>query len=141
LIVESDWNPITWDEAQTTNQPLTGYRASKTFAEKAAWKFLDEQHPHFDIITFQPPLVFGPCEHETTLKSLNESNSMVWQIVSGGKDAKVPPTATWQWVDVRDVAAAHIAAIEPSVKGNQRFLLSAGEFTWQKVRVSGKKIR
>jgi nucleoside-diphosphate-sugar epimerase len=138
-MVERDWNPITWDEAQRVDQPITGYRASKKFAEKAAWKFLEEQHPHFDIITIQPPLVFGPCEHETTLESLNESNAQVWRIVSSGKDAIVPPTVVWQWVDVRDVAAAHVAAIEPSVKGNQRFLVSGGEFTWQKVRVSRER--
>jgi len=133
LIVESDWNPITWEEAQTADQPITGYRASKTFAEKAAWKFLDENSPHFDIITIQPPLVFGPCEHDVKLDSLNESNAQIWRIISSGKDAKVPPTGVWRWVDVRDVAASHIAAIDDSVKGNQRFLLSGGEFTWQKV--------
>jgi nucleoside-diphosphate-sugar epimerase len=68
-----------------------------------------------------------------TLESLNESNAQIWRIVSGGKDEKVPPTGNWRWVDVRDVAAAHVAAIDPSVKGNQRFLVSGGEFSWQKV--------
>ena len=96
LIVESDWNPITWEEAQTTDQDITGYRASKTFAKKAAWKFLEENRPHFDIITIQPPLVFGPCEHPVTLESLNESNSQILRILSGGKDAKVPPTGVWR---------------------------------------------
>jgi hypothetical protein len=37
---------------------------------------------------------------------------------------------------VRDVAAAHVASIESGCKGNQRFLVSAGEFTWQRVRFS-----
>jgi len=45
----------------------------------------------------------------------------------------VPPTLMWQWVDVRDVAEAHVNALDPAVKGNQRFLLGAGEFTWQKI--------
>ena len=135
LMPESDWNPITWNEAQKTDQHITAYRASKTFAEKAAWKFLDEKKPHFDIITIQPPLVFGPCEHNVTLDSLNESNAQIWRIISGGKDTKIPPTTVWRWVDVRDVAAAHVAAIDDTVKGNQRFLVSGGEFTWQKVRL------
>lgn len=34
---------------------------------------------------------------------------------------------------MRDVAASHVAAIDDSVKGNQRFLVSGGEFSWQKV--------
>jgi len=73
-------------------------------------------------------------EHDVTLESLNESNAQIWRIISGGKDAKVPPTAIWRWVDVRDVAAAHVASIESGCKGNQRFLISAGEFTFQRVR-------
>ena len=81
-------------------------------------------------------MVFGPCEHDVSLDSLNESNSQIWRIVSGGKDAKVPPTVMWQWADVRDVAAAHVAAIGDGVEGNQRFLLSGGEFTWQMVFLS-----
>jgi nucleoside-diphosphate-sugar epimerase len=131
--VESDWNPITWEEAQTTKTHSTGYRASKKFAEKAAWEFMDEFHPHFDIITIQPPLVFGPCQHDVTLNNLNESNAQVWRIISGGKNAIVPPTTVYRFVDVRDVAAAHVAAIDLSVKGNQRFLISSGEYTWQRV--------
>jgi len=94
---------------------------------------VEEQKPHFDIITINPPMVFGPMEHDVTLESLNESNAQIWRIISGGKDAKVPPTGTWGWVDVRDVAAAHVASIESGCKGNQRFLLCAGDFTWQKV--------
>lgn len=78
-------------------------------------------------------MVFGPCEHDVSIDSLNESNAQIWRIVSGGRDAKVPPTGVWRWVDVRDVAAAHVAAIKEGVKGNQRFLVSGGEFSWQKV--------
>jgi nucleoside-diphosphate-sugar epimerase len=134
LIVENDWNPITWEEAQSTDQHITGYRASKTFAEKAAWDFVQKESPHFDIITILPPLVFGPGEHDVTLDSLNESNAQIWRIITGAKESKIPPTVVWRWVDVRDVAAAHVAAIDPSVRGNQRFLVSGGEFNWQKVR-------
>ena len=133
LTIEKDWNPITWEEAQTTDQHITGYRASKTFAEKAAWQFIEENKPHFDIITIQPPMVFGPCEHDVTLDSLNESNAQIWRIISSGKDGTVPPTGVFRWVDVRDVAAAHVNALNEDVKGNQRFLISGGEFSWQRV--------
>ena len=79
-------------------------------------------------------MVFGPCEHDVTLDSLNESNAQIWRIITAGKDSTIPPTAVWRWVDVRDVAEAHVAAIDSSLKANQRFLVSGGEFTWQKVR-------
>lgn len=55
---EDDWNPITFEEA--LESPQAGYRASKTFAEKAAWEFIEKEKPNFTIATINPPLVFGP---------------------------------------------------------------------------------
>jgi nucleoside-diphosphate-sugar epimerase len=42
---EKDWSPVTLDDALLN--PSNGYRASKTFAEKAAWKFVEEEKPNF----------------------------------------------------------------------------------------------
>jgi nucleoside-diphosphate-sugar epimerase len=42
---EKDWNPITLEEAD--KHPAWGYRASKTFAEKAAWDFVEKEKPNF----------------------------------------------------------------------------------------------
>jgi|TARA_R110002003_G_scaffold121_19_gene10799 nucleoside-diphosphate-sugar epimerase len=55
---EEDWNPITSQEA--TENPMMGYRASKTFAEKAAWDFIEKEKPNFTLSTINPPMVFGP---------------------------------------------------------------------------------
>jgi nucleoside-diphosphate-sugar epimerase len=60
---EADWNPVTVEEA--TRDPSTGYRASKTLAEKAAWKFVEEEKPNFTISTINPPLVSGIRVRET----------------------------------------------------------------------------
>jgi len=62
---EKDWNPITHEEALKNN--ANGYRASKTFAEKAAWEFVEKEKPNFTIATINPPLVFGPvvCSQRT----------------------------------------------------------------------------
>ena len=46
---EKDWNPITEEEA--IQNPSNGYRASKTFAEKAAWDFVETEKPNFNIVT------------------------------------------------------------------------------------------
>ncbi|KAG9052571.1 methylglyoxal reductase (NADPH-dependent) gre2, partial [Serendipita sp. 407] len=46
---EEDWNPVTEEEALTADG-ITVYRASKTFAEKAAWKFMEEKKPSFDLV-------------------------------------------------------------------------------------------
>ena len=55
---EADWNPMTKEDA--LQSPQAGYRASKTFAEKGAWDFLEKEKPNFSIATICPPLVFGP---------------------------------------------------------------------------------
>ena len=46
---EADWNPIT--EEQAIQTPTNGYRASKTFAEKAAWDFVEREQPNFTLAT------------------------------------------------------------------------------------------
>lgn len=48
---EADWNPVTWQEACTSDIPIVVYCASKKFAELAAYKFLQEEKPDFDITT------------------------------------------------------------------------------------------
>jgi nucleoside-diphosphate-sugar epimerase len=55
---EKDWNPITEEQAQESI--MFGYRASKTFAEKAAWEFIEKERPNFTVSTINPPMVFGP---------------------------------------------------------------------------------
>lgn len=55
---EKDWNPVTHEQA--LENPGTGYRGSKTFAEKAAWEFVEKEKPNFTIATINPPLVLGP---------------------------------------------------------------------------------
>jgi nucleoside-diphosphate-sugar epimerase len=45
--------PISEEEA--IQNPANGYRASKTFAEKAAWDFLEEEKPNFTLATMCRP--------------------------------------------------------------------------------------
>jgi nucleoside-diphosphate-sugar epimerase len=50
---EEDWNPMTREDADES--PMMGYRASKTFAEKAAWDFVEKEKPNFTLATINPP--------------------------------------------------------------------------------------
>jgi nucleoside-diphosphate-sugar epimerase len=125
LYDESVWNPVTWEEA-IKDKALT-YRASKTFAEKAAWEFVEKEKPNFDVATINPPFVFGPVIHYlNSLDSLNTSNERIYDLATGkGKDG-LPPTGTFLWVDVRDTALAHVKAIEVAEAGGNRFFTTAG---------------
>lgn len=62
---EEDWDPITLKQAM--ENPMAGYRASKTFAEKEAWKFMEMENPSFTITTINPPMVFGPVVSRCSL--------------------------------------------------------------------------
>ncbi|KAG9121090.1 methylglyoxal reductase (NADPH-dependent) gre2 [Ceratobasidium sp. 392] len=123
---EKDWNPITEEEAQQNT--TAGYRASKKLAEMAAWDFIEKEKPGFDLVTVAPPMVYGPALQEITdLDQLNHSSRAFYSIFSG-KSKVLTPASVPMWVDVRDVAKAHVAAIETPEAGNQRFLISEGTY-------------
>ena len=125
---EEDWNPI--NKEQAVENPANGYRASKTFAERAAWDFLEKEKPNFTIATMCPPLVLGPIVHYlNSLDGLNTSNQRIRDIMLGKAKDEIPPTGTYIWVDVRDLADAHVAAIEKDEAANKRFFITAGYFS------------
>lgn len=55
---EKDWSPIT--EREAVENPMNGYRASKTLAERAAWEFVEREKPNFTLATVGSPCVL--CE-------------------------------------------------------------------------------
>ncbi|KAI9673477.1 MAG: methylglyoxal reductase (NADPH-dependent) gre2 [Caeruleum heppii] len=142
---EKDWNPITQEEAVLN--PSNGYRgmilalaislnliewrlASKTFAERAAWEFLEKEKPNFTITTMCPPLVLGPIIHYlNSLDALNTSNQRVRNLITGQCKTEIPPTGTYIWVDVRDLALAHVKALEVDAADNKRFFVTTGLFS------------
>lgn len=127
---EADWNPITYEQA--LESPQSGYLGSKTFAEKAAWEFLEKESPKFTITTICPPMVYGPVvNYLNSLDNLNTSNQFTRDLIQGKlKDASDEPMKpVYVWVDVRDAATAHVNAMEQADAANKRFLTSAGNYT------------
>lgn len=53
---EEDWNPLTYNEALKGGK-AEAYRASKKFAELAAWNFVKEEEPNFDLVSLNPPMI------------------------------------------------------------------------------------
>lgn len=125
---EANWNPITWEEA--LQNPANGYRGSKTLAEKAAWDFVENEKPNFDIATINPPLVLGPVVHYlNSLDTINTSNERISNMIQGKCKDGLPPTGVFLWVDVRDVALAHVKAMEIPDAGGKRFFCTAGHYS------------
>lgn len=128
---EKSWNPVT--EEDMHKNPTTAYRVSKTLAEKAAWGFVKDpaNNAKFDLATVNPPMVFGPVVHYlASLESINTSNERIVQLVQGKwKDGIAATGAATSWVDVRDVATAHIkAGLEVPEAGGHRLFTTASRF-------------
>lgn len=64
-----------------------------------------------------------------SLEAINTSNKRMKDFVQGNLKDQLPPTGTFFYVDVRDVALAHVKAIEVPAAGGKRFFVTAGYFT------------
>lgn len=85
------------------------YVLSKTLAEEAAWKFAKEKG--IDIVTINPAMVIGSLLQPT----LNTSAEAIAKLLNG---SETYPNSSLGWVNVKDVANAHIQAFEiPSASG------------------------
>lgn len=78
-----------------------------------------------------PPLVYGPIAHHLeSLEGLNTSNQTVRDFVQGRiLGDELPPTGTFLFTDVRDLALAHVKAIEIPEAGGKRFFITAGHYS------------
>ncbi|KAJ3539874.1 hypothetical protein NM208_g5310 [Fusarium decemcellulare] len=126
---EADWNEITYEYAKTADAS-TAYVASKALAEKAAWRFVHERKPHFDLTVLCPPMVFGPPAHTLSFSALNIAAWDINRFLSGELQ-DVPDTSFWGFVDVRDLAKAHVRALEVPEAGNERFFIVSGRYSYQ----------
>lgn len=103
---------------------------SKTLAERAAWDFVANEKPNFDLVTICPPAVFGPVTHHlASLDTINTSNERIVALVRGEWTKAIPATPVTLWVDVRDTALAHVRAMEIAEAGGKRLFTTAGRFT------------
>lgn len=126
-----DWNPLSYEESTNRETPaVIAYRGSKKFAELEAWNFVKEKKPSFEITTLCPPMTFGPIRHPISKATqLNESNAMLWKVASG---EQFPVARVPFWIDVRDLAAAHVEALLRPGAANKRYTVSAPEkFSYQ----------
>ncbi|KAK1980529.1 NAD dependent epimerase/dehydratase [Colletotrichum cereale] len=136
---DGDWLEVSRRDAETTENPHLPYVASKSLAEKAAWAFVEERKPAFDLATVNPPMVYGPLLDASALGSprdLNQSNYGLYEtfFAPGLTSASpVPPAFLHLYVDVRDVARAHLLAATTPAAGGSRFVVSPGGISNQTI--------
>ena len=126
---EEDWNPLSKEDG--LKNAWLGYVVSKKLAEKVAWDFVKEAKPKFDLTVVNPTYVYGPQAFQSGIKDkLNTSAELINSALKMGPNDEVPPV-TGPYIDVRDVAAAHLVAFEKDEAKNQRLVMADGRFTYQ----------
>ena len=112
VYTEKDWS---------VEAVCTPYIKSKLKAEQAAWEFVKnlDESKRFELSVVNPGYVQGP------LLSANsgEGSKEFCQRILNGKLPAIPDISI-AIIDVRDVAAAHIAAMEKSEAAGNRYILS-----------------
>lgn len=123
---EQDWTDLNWSL-------LSAYVVSKTEAEKAAWARVTERGAKDRFTTINPGFVLGPALD----KDFGTSIELIRLILKGAYPA-VPPVA-FPVIDVRDLAALHVAAVERPQTGGRRLLATAGPLSLKQVAETMKR--
>ncbi|MEL6584620.1 MAG: NAD-dependent epimerase/dehydratase family protein [Pseudomonadota bacterium] len=114
--------PYTAADWTDPDDPDTGvYARSKTLAERRAWALVEGSKT--GLTTINPGFVFGPPRDAHYASSI----SLVERIVKG-KDPMVP-RLTFAAVDVRDIAEAHVKALDAPL--GQR-IIASGPTLWMR---------
>jgi nucleoside-diphosphate-sugar epimerase len=111
---EDDWSVL-------DGPGMDAYGRSKVLAERAAWEFIAAEGGSTELVTMLPVAVVGPLLGD----GLSGANHLVHRVLTG----ELPgyPDFAVPFVDVRDVAAAHIAALTADDAAGERFLLTSQE--------------
>ena len=130
-LTSKDWSSITYEQAKDAPHPLIAYQGAKKFAELAAWEFIEKETPQFDLVTLLPAICFGPLVHPVSkISEINATLFTLWEVMSGTDP--LPDYGLTAFVDVRDVAIAHVEALLRPEVGGQRYIISAPEkFSYQ----------
>jgi dihydroflavonol-4-reductase len=108
------------------NRPrVDAYTKSKTLAEKAAWEMA--QTHGLQLTTINPGVVVG-----TPLDNNFGSSISIIERLLNRKDP-VLPKLTFAYVDVKDVARMHVAALENSATIGQRYLATSNSLSFLEV--------
>jgi dihydroflavonol-4-reductase len=109
-LTESDWSDVAHPRS-------TPYYKSKTLAERAAWDFV-ARHPEMRLTTINPSLVLGrPLDAH-----FGTSLQLIERIMSG-KDP-MQPGMGFGIVDVADVSAMHVRALDTRESDGKRYIAS-----------------
>jgi nucleoside-diphosphate-sugar epimerase len=122
VFTEADWSDV-------DDKRIGAYEKSKTIAERAAWDYMTSlgDGPGMDLVSINPGLVLGPI----LSSDYGTSGELVKKILD--RDFPAIPDINYAMVDVRDVAAAHVAALGVPEAGGRRFICAIENHSMREV--------
>jgi len=114
---EADWSA-------TEGADVTAYTESKTRAELEAWSIMEAAGRRADLAVVNPTGIFGPLLDDDP----GTSGVLVLRLLNGSVPAA--PKLAFGIIDVRDVAAVQLKAMETLPAGGRRFLTSGGTLSF-----------
>ncbi|RDL36186.1 Uncharacterized protein BP5553_06798 [Venustampulla echinocandica] len=113
------------------------YGASKAEAEKAFWKFVEEEKPSFKVNTILPDANMGGI---LSLQGSLSTGNWIRMFYNGAVDFVKGLPLQW-YVNVDDTARIHVAALVSKSVQNERIFAVAAPFNWGQIQAIFRKLR
>ncbi|KAK7023489.1 hypothetical protein VNI00_016707 [Paramarasmius palmivorus] len=138
VLTEKDFGSVELEDIKPNEQDaFSVYQAAKTITDKKL-RDIAEEHPEVDITVLLPPVVLGPLVPDfpyTPDISQLGTDAFVYPLIIGGPNGTgtYPPINLGHIVDVRDIAKAHVLALDvPKIAGrHKRMIINASTFKWK----------
>lgn len=124
-----------WSDPEKQKANSSFYGASKTLAEQAAWKFVEEEGAPFRLATICPTMVVGPMLQPSANATMMSLCTMLKEGCKGGRCAN----DSMSFIDVRDCAAQHIAAMADETASG-RYMSVVASVHWNDLEVLMREI-
>lgn len=110
------FGPEDWTNLE--GRDVNAYTESKRRAEWSAWELMDRSRRRDDLVAINPGGILGPLLDDDP----GTSAALVGRLLDGSVPAA--PRISFGAIDVRDVAAAHVAAMTAPTAGGNRYLMA-----------------
>eukprot|EP00930_Biecheleria_cincta_P022831 TRINITY_DN16596_c0_g1_i1.p1 TRINITY_DN16596_c0_g1~~TRINITY_DN16596_c0_g1_i1.p1 ORF type:complete len:326 (-),score=70.40 TRINITY_DN16596_c0_g1_i1:342-1319(-) len=117
-----------WSDPDQQRAKGSHYGAGKTLAERAAVQWMQVEMPYLRLVRICPTMVLGPMlQPEPNMTMLAYRN---W--LQNGRSVGSCPNDSMSFVDVRDCAAQHVAAMEGE-EHNGRYMSLESSHHWNEL--------
>ncbi|ORC93719.1 dihydroflavonol-4-reductase [Trypanosoma theileri] len=123
---ESCWNTV----ATAATDPIPYARIC---FEKEAWRL--KQMLGVELVVILPSITIGPSRTD----EISDAMLRLQELATASPTVPFAPNLYWNYVDVRDVAEAHVRALECQEVKDQRVIVSNGCFSYAELSVMIKE--